>query len=890
MYCPRCQSESDGGGRTCLRCGYTSSGKLRTPVLSATRLTAFSSEQKSFEPLINSSTPSIIKPLGTNTLLKIGRYYLTKEIVLPESQQPQGIAWFAIDSAQNNRRVVLREIDLSSASGYLMQSGLLNVNFIARRLSNLAQYPGIPQVLDVFTEEKRSFIVLEYIEGVSLAALLKQSGGALPEREVIMYGRQLCEILTFFSHQQPAYVHGAISPDTIVVSPDRKQVSLIMAPLFLPGERPYIKKSTLHPGYAAPEQRNSVAVPESDLFSLAAVLHHAVTGYPPQERLNFFYPPARRLNPRVSQRMEEILCHELRLSISHRYAQPADMQAEFSSLLTTLPHVEPLDPLPTFTRRGTVRSGFSRLNIALMILSAALIIVCTLSLLAFSRVIAQSPGAQQQAAMNAELALEQQAFKQQGIGISDGRFVFDTYAGRSDVALKQQAGQAIQQGNYSQAINLLTQAVTVDPTDGEAQIYNEDLHILQSNAPYVTIVLGRDIDKSPAHVIAARAALEAAYLAQIDANTQNVLPDGLKLRLLIDNSGAQNSNVATAAQFIVNRVIKAGNSDHIVGVVGWPTSTQTIDARDIIASAHIPLVSQTASAVELSGSSSYFFRVNPADDEQGTTLGTLGATLARTILVLRDSDDPYSVSLANAFTKQVEQHSVGTIQASFSEGTTTVQQYETIINNAVQSSAGLIFLPGSDVDAVRLAYSLGLVIQQHPDDSQLANFQILCSDAAASALILGQGTGPDRDLAANNPQDMRHLLFTAFADPDESSLLGLPKPAFFSAWTTVYQSSAVQADNASSPTQAAILNYDAVSVIVSAIVQTHTLTPTGQRVRNALVMLGHGNVPAYQGVSGKVSFNAQGNPIDKALVVLDVEAGANGANVFHLKRIVGIYQ
>ncbi len=388
MYCPRCQSASDGCGRICLRCGYTSSDKLRASVLSAIRLTALSSQQKSFEVSINSSVSSAMRPLEADALLKIGRYYLTKEIVLPESQQSQGMAWFAIDSAQDSRRVVLREVDLSTFSE-LMKSGRLNIDFIARRLSNLAQYPGIPKVLDVFTEKKRSFIVLEYMEGESLATLLKQSGGALPERQVIMYGRQICEILTFFSHQQPAYVHGAISSDTIIVSLDGKRVSLIMLPLFLPSERPCIKRYTTHPGYTAPEQRNNVAQPASDLFSLAAVLHHAVTGYPPQDRCNFFYPPARRLNPTVSQYMEEILCHELRLSISHRYARPADMQAAFSSLLTTLPRVEPLNSLPAVSAwQGTVQPGFSCLNVALMILSAALVIVCILSLLTFSGIIA----------------------------------------------------------------------------------------------------------------------------------------------------------------------------------------------------------------------------------------------------------------------------------------------------------------------------------------------------------------------------------------------------------------------------------------------------------------------------------------------------------------------
>ncbi len=166
---------------------------------------------------------------------------------------------------------------------------------------------------------------------------------------------------------------------------------------------------------------------------------------------------------------------------------------------------------------------------------------------------------------------------------------------------------ALQQGNASSAIDLLTAATTADPADGEAQIYNEDLHIALRGAPYISIVLGLSIDNNPSDLVRARADLESAFLAQHEINTKGLLPHGLQLHLLIDNSGEDDRNVATVAQFIANRV-KAGNPDHIVAVVGWPTSDASINARDILAGISLPMISQTASSTELSGSSPYFFR------------------------------------------------------------------------------------------------------------------------------------------------------------------------------------------------------------------------------------------------------------------------------------------
>lgn len=60
-----------------------------------------------------------------------------------------------------------------------------------------------------------------------------------------------------------------------------------------------------------------------------------MTGFDPRERIAFFYPPVRRLNPLVTQQTETILAQELRLSAPQRYSRPSDMQADLASLLAT---------------------------------------------------------------------------------------------------------------------------------------------------------------------------------------------------------------------------------------------------------------------------------------------------------------------------------------------------------------------------------------------------------------------------------------------------------------------------------------------------------------------------------------------------------------------------
>jgi ABC-type branched-subunit amino acid transport system substrate-binding protein len=496
----------------------------------------------------------------------------------------------------------------------------------------------------------------------------------------------------------------------------------------------------------------------------------------------------------------------------------------------------------------------------------------------------------QQKALQTELALEQNLFQQKHIGISDGRFVFDTFHGRSDVSDKEQAATAILQGNWSAAVNAFTKATTEDPVDGEALIYNEDLHILLNNAPYVTIVLGLPIDNSDADINIGRSDMQSTYLAQHRINTGNLLPGGLKLRILIDNSGSNDSDVGAVAQFVANRVNNLGNQDHIIAVIGWPYSSQTINAESIIASVHIPLISQTASSVKLSGSSPYFFRVNPPDDQQGKALGAYAVNQlrAKRILVLQDQSDPYSVSLANAFTSSVQSLHATAINNPndfFTETTTTVRQYQQIVFDAARQRANLILIAGLDVDAVRLAHALGNASRLNPGSTYLADLKILGGDAIDTGLLLGQGNGPDAALARGFPQDMQRLIFTAFGHPAEWSFLKVPKgqqPPFFTDWSATYQSSSVENINAPAPGNDAILTYDALGVVLDAASLVKGAL-TGQAIRDALASLGQGTTPAYQGISGRILFDNQGNPIDKAVVVLQVKGGSKGNQIVLLK-------
>ncbi|GCE14867.1 ABC transporter substrate-binding protein [Tengunoibacter tsumagoiensis] len=557
---------------------------------------------------------------------------------------------------------------------------------------------------------------------------------------------------------------------------------------------------------------------------------------------------------------------------------------------------QPINPIQLFARRNW---HFARKKSGIFIIISIIALSSILTMLLYPLLGLGKSQTIQGTITNSlaeETRLEAQLFQEKGIGLSDGNFIFDTYAGRMDGNLKDLAASCLRQGNTSCAVNYMTQAISTDASDGELQIYNENLHVRQSGAPYVTVVLGLAIASEPTYLLRARSIMQAAFLAQREINTEGLLPHKLHLRILIDNSGADNAFVATAAQLIANRV-RNNNPDHIIAVVGWPFSSQTTNALDIITGMHIPMISQSASSTTLSGSP-YFFRVNPTDDQQGQTLGDVAVNQfhAHTILLMQDPTDPYSVSLAQAFSERVTSQKASILYDTtdnFSIGVTTVDTYQkSVIQEAQRKNVNLIFIAGFDVDAVRLAHALGNASRADPGNTFLANLKIMGGDAVATNLILGYGGGTDASIAAQFPDDMRRLIFSAFAHRDEWTFEHVPKtqqPPFFSDWFNTFKDISVDTISIPQPGSHAILTYDALQVISQAIILAQQPTITGEILYRKLVSLGKGQVPPVQGISGLIAFNNQGDPINKAFVLLDIES-IDGKNQIVLKQVVGQFR
>ena len=152
----------------------------------------------------------------------------------------------------------------------------------ARAVAGLA-HPGIVAIYDVDVEGEAPGVVLELVDGESLAARLAR-GGPLPPAEAARIAAEVGEAL-FHAHQR-GVVHRDVKPGNILLEPDGRARLVdfgIARTLDEAAERLTMTGSVMGTlRYMAPEQLVGGEIgPKTDLWGLGAVLHEMLTGRPP---------------------------------------------------------------------------------------------------------------------------------------------------------------------------------------------------------------------------------------------------------------------------------------------------------------------------------------------------------------------------------------------------------------------------------------------------------------------------------------------------------------------------------------------------------------------------------------------------------------------------------
>jgi serine/threonine protein kinase len=221
------------------------------------------------------------------------------------------------------------------------------------------KHPNLPNVSDVFEEGGKAYLVMEFIEGKTLATIQEDQNSPLDERQVMGWALQLCTVLHYLHTRPHPIIFRDMKPTNVMVTADGeiKLIDFGIARIF----KAAVKKDTTllgSQGYAPLEQYGrGQSDARSDIYALGATLYDLLTkelpADSPSRRANptFFVPP-RQLNPRISPAVEAIILKAMEEDPPNRYQSAADM---YHAIVATglagasnalLPTSGPFSPIP----------------------------------------------------------------------------------------------------------------------------------------------------------------------------------------------------------------------------------------------------------------------------------------------------------------------------------------------------------------------------------------------------------------------------------------------------------------------------------------------------------------------------------------------------------------
>ncbi len=223
----------------------------------------------------------------------------------------------------------------------------------ARMLARL-HHPALPRVSDYFREGERVFLVMQFIEGVDLAAIIAQQPGPFPRNQVIAWADQIMDALIYLHSLDRQIIHRDIKPHNLKLTSSGKIALLDFG--LAKAESPNGTDESEHsiPGYTrryAPLEQiqDEGTTPQSDIYALGATLYHLLTGIKPTDALeraaalvNSQSDPLRRaheINPAVGEELSAILARAMAQDPQQRYASAMDFR-EALRRVGRVPNVE----------------------------------------------------------------------------------------------------------------------------------------------------------------------------------------------------------------------------------------------------------------------------------------------------------------------------------------------------------------------------------------------------------------------------------------------------------------------------------------------------------------------------------------------------------------------
>ncbi|MDE7360088.1 MAG: serine/threonine protein kinase [Lachnospiraceae bacterium] len=252
---------------------------------------------------------------------RLGKYRIIKTL----GQGGEGSVYLAEDENLGRHVAVKRLREGEGESGERIREEAIFLRDL--------RHPMLPVVYELLCEDGW-YLVMEYVEGVSLHNYIKKQG-SVGEEQARLWAAALLDVLTYLHTRETPVIYRDLKPDNIMVcrGGSLKLVDFGAAGLRSFGEEGRARMA-FSAGFAAPEQRGEDgrgirADERSDLYAFGKTLYYMVTGTVFGTASGMMFP-ASYYNPLLSEELEEIIDRCIRKEPEARYQVAGEVMRDLT--------------------------------------------------------------------------------------------------------------------------------------------------------------------------------------------------------------------------------------------------------------------------------------------------------------------------------------------------------------------------------------------------------------------------------------------------------------------------------------------------------------------------------------------------------------------------------